>query len=86
MRVLLSFFSIGSILSEVERPIKNTCLIRARVVVFAIQVPITKGFMVSSQLMCNLAIVQQIQRGPYRPVHFFPGFFFGEGIREFSLW
>jgi len=42
----MAHVTIGSILSEVERPIKNTCLIRARVVVFAIQVPITKGFMV----------------------------------------
>ena len=39
-------FSVGSILCDVEIPIKVTSKIQTRIVVFNVQIPITKGFMV----------------------------------------
>ena len=47
---------VGSILCDPAEPIKATSRFRARVVIFNIDVPITKGFPVSGILETMLAI------------------------------
>jgi len=41
------FYSVGSVLSEVEKPARVCTVIQARVLVFDIEFPITQGYPVS---------------------------------------
>jgi len=48
------FFRVGSVLCPPSSPIKCTMKLKARILVFNIRVPITKGFMVSFLLQGTL--------------------------------
>ena len=50
------FFRVGSVLCPPSSPIKCTMKLKARILVFNIRVPITKGFMVSSLLPGTLTM------------------------------
>ena len=43
----ISFSSVGSVLSEVDRPAKVCTIIQARVLIFDVEFPITQGYPVS---------------------------------------
>ena len=50
------FFRVGSVLCPPSSPIKCTMKLKARILVFNIRVPITKGFMVSFLLPGTLTM------------------------------
>lgn len=45
-----SAISVGSVLCDPSQPIRVTCRIEARIVIFNIDIPITKGYPVGSTI------------------------------------
>ena len=55
---IMSYSSVGSILSELEHPARVCTIIQARVLIFDIEFPITQGYPVS--LLCINIIVNNV--------------------------
>lgn len=54
-----SGISIGSVICDPLNPIRATSRIEARVVIFNVDVPITKGYPVCLRIVCNLGNMKQ---------------------------